>query len=222
MKCREVQNVVSDSDATRAYGIEVREHLQACRECHQHEEDITRLRALLLEPDRVSVPWNFNARLSERIAAERGQRSWWHLIPVRPLAYAASFLMLASLALMVWVGRSKAPDHPVVLNSGNSGVHNSAAVHAQSAQVPAITPPSAEAVDAIGRMNSVKPNSGVRISSRRNAVATRAPEPYMILVRDPSRGERILTVEPVVFGSVPILGANAPRAQAVRYEGTIF
>lgn len=227
MKCGEVQRIVNDSDATQAYGIEVREHLQSCRECLQEESGLSKLRTLLLEPDRVSVPWDFNERLSERIAAGREQRRWWRFASLPAFAYAASLVLIASIVLGLWMNweQPPSPAENTTKTATAAGGGTEARIATDTAQPNPRKDP--EVLPAGTRSGFVatatpKPNPGSRRVRRGESLAETASGSYTILVRDPARGERILTVDPVVFGSVPVLGSAAPRAQAVRYEGTIF
>lgn len=230
MKCGEVQKIVNDSDATRAYRTEVREHLQSCRECRQEESDLSKLRTLLLEPDRVSVPWDFNERLSERIAAGREQRRWWRFASLPAFAYAASLVLIASIALGLWINRAQPPipadDTPATATTAGGETEARTATDTDVTGQP--NPREDPKVLSAGTRNGFvttatpKPTSGNRRVRQEESLAATASGSYTILVRDPARGERILTVDPVVFGSVPVLGSAAPQAQAVRYEGTIF
>lgn len=223
MKCTEVQNIVNDSDTTRAYGIEVREHLQVCRVCRQHEEDLTRLRAVLLAPERVSVPWDFDSRLRERLASRSHRTPWWQIVPIRTLAYAASVVMIAAVAAGIFLSRQGDRRPPLggapVIATNSSGHAVSPGSTNEGARD--ITQP-AEVQNNSSAAFSTNTGRKLKPQRRRSEPDAKVADPYFFLVRDPSNGERILTVNPVVFGSVPILGANTLRTQAARYEGTVF
>jgi anti-sigma factor RsiW len=101
-----------DGRATASERVEVESHLTACEVCRARVEEFRALWGVLEEVPAHEVSPTFDARLRERIAAER-KPSWIEMfIPQPRLAFAAGTL----LALAVWVGMLNRVQEPAIGN----------------------------------------------------------------------------------------------------------
>jgi predicted anti-sigma-YlaC factor YlaD len=124
MKCEDISKELIrylDRRANSAVRLEVEEHLSTCAACHTRAEEFRRLWSVLDEVPMVEPSAAFDARVHERIAAERPLRWFAWLVPQTRLAFSIAIL----LALSVWIvklpggtGRDAETDFEAVKNLG--------------------------------------------------------------------------------------------------------
>src|SRR5947209_7190658 len=79
----------------------VESHLESCATCRVRVNEFRSVSGLLDELPQIEPSGAFDARVRARVAAEPVKQSWWSVFMPSPrAAFAASFLLLAS----IWVG----------------------------------------------------------------------------------------------------------------------
>lgn len=96
-----------DGRAPESERLEVEQHLASCAACRARAEDFRALWGVLDQAPMLEPSAAFDARLSQRIAAEPRVGFWESLLPSPRVAFAISLL----LAVSVWM--SSVPPAPV-------------------------------------------------------------------------------------------------------------
>jgi hypothetical protein len=100
--CNEVKRLIDEADQPDVLSFQVSNHLSSCAGCKSFADERAALRMLLASGKRVSVPNNFDAMLTSRIAeAGAGQALSWLTAPSLMRLGAAT----AAVAVMVFVAQ---------------------------------------------------------------------------------------------------------------------
>ena len=104
MSCSRMEKQILPYVDGRLKPTEIRDvetHLQSCVACRTRVNEFRAVSGLLDELPQIEPSGAFDARVRARVAAEPVKQSWWSVFMPSPrAAFAASFLLLAS----IWVG----------------------------------------------------------------------------------------------------------------------
>jgi anti-sigma factor RsiW len=104
MSCSRMEQQILPYVDGRLKPSEIRDvdaHLASCAACRLRVSEFRAVSGLLDELPQIEPSGAFDARVRARVAAEPVKQSWWSVFMPSPrAAFAASFLLLAS----IWVG----------------------------------------------------------------------------------------------------------------------
>ena len=104
MSCSRIEQQILPYVDGRLKPSEIRDvdaHLESCAACRLRVSEFRAVSGLLDELPQIEPSGAFDARVRARVAAEPVKQSWWSVFMPSPrAAFAASFLLLAS----IWVG----------------------------------------------------------------------------------------------------------------------
>jgi anti-sigma factor RsiW len=104
MSCSRMEKQILPYVDGRLKPTEIRDvetHLQSCVACRMRVNEFRAVSGLLDELPQIEPSGAFDARVRARVAAEPVKHTWWSVFMPSPrAAFAASFLLLAS----IWVG----------------------------------------------------------------------------------------------------------------------
>lgn len=234
--CNEIKKLIDEADQPDLFSFQVSNHLSSCVDCKSFADERTALRALLASGKRVSVPNNFDAMLTARIAeAKAGRALSWLSAP----SFARLGAATVALAVMIFVAQ-----YGNLFSDDNRVAQPESSVTAAANTAPAINPqkssdtPAAQ-IDVNGFAN-IKPGRSQQTASvpvkltqhyyprRGSQMATNrvAPEDYppleeggVVLVRGPN-GEREVPMPTVSVGAQSLFYSR--QSQPVRNVSTSF
>jgi hypothetical protein len=204
--CTRHQAVIDDVGDLDRLPVETSRHVDACAECARFGRELVELRLLLREPDRISPPPDFDARLAARLQRVKvASGPWaWTIAHQRHLAAAACIVVAVTTAVTFRT-------NPGAVSSVASPEVAVASVaprepDALEPQVPAFEQPvldeksqSVSHPELVARRET--PHRVARASTPRTAPPS---EEIRIFVQD-AQGARIVSFEPVIYGAQTIL-----------------
>lgn len=134
MKCPqevvELMHKYLDEEATVQEEGQLRQHLQECKDCHQHFQELKKTIAMVQSTTHIEVPLGFTSGVMQRLPKEKrvvGYRRWFKTHPLMTAVALFAFLMVGSL-VSTWdngdqLSVSKQPklqveDHTVTVPKG--------------------------------------------------------------------------------------------------------
>ncbi|HEX8088087.1 MAG TPA: hypothetical protein VF762_04500 [Blastocatellia bacterium] len=233
--CNEVKRLIDEADQPDAISYQVSNHISSCAGCKSFANERAALRKLLASGSRVSVPNNFDAMLTARIArAKAGRALPWLGVPSLMRLGAAA----AAIAAIVFVAQYG----NLFSNEGRVTQPLPSAATATNS-VPITPPGSPEIPSAQGDVNwfnHIRPDrsrhatpmavrlaqryyprrAGEAANDRAVAEGYSAPqEGGVVLVRGPN-GEREVPMPTVSVGAQPLFYSR--QSQPVRNVATSF
>jgi anti-sigma factor RsiW len=233
--CNEVKRLIDEADRPDAISHRVSNHLSSCAGCRSFANERAALRALLASSVRVSVPNDFDAVLTARIARAKsgGTLSWLGAPSLMRLGAAA-----AAVAAIAFVAQYS----NLFSNEGRVAQPEPSAATAANS-VPVAPPLSLEIPPAQGDVNGfnhIRPDRSRHVAPMPVRLAQRyyprrageaandrglaegyspAQEGGVVLVRGPN-GEREIPLPTVSVGAQPLFYSR--QSQPVRNVATSF
>lgn len=233
--CNEIKRLIDEADQPDEISYQVSNHLSSCAGCRGFANERAALRRLLASGSRVSVPNNFDAMLTARIAGAKAGRtlSWLAAPSLMRLGAAA-----ASVAAIVFVAQ-----YGNLFSNEDRAAQPQPSTATATNSVPATPPRSIEIPSAQGDVNGfnhIRPDrsrhvaavpvrlaqryyprrAGEAADDRATAEAYSSPqEGGVVLVRGPN-GEREVPMPTVSVGAQPLFYSR--QSQPVRNVATSF
>jgi hypothetical protein len=229
--CNRIRELIDEADRPDVLPLEARQHLMLCTDCERFADERVRLRALLGSPPRVTVPMNFDAMLSARIAEvrSRGWLSWLGWPGFLRLGAATAGLVMAALVAQYAGLLSSQPVKMDLSEEGSPASSITAQAGRSAAAFPSEAKPGARAPDYRGQATTVFVNVP-RGKGGRGTLATAARIRYrealagddmgVVLVRGRNGGLDV-PMPTVSLGAQPLLYVSAGR-QPARSAGASF
>jgi hypothetical protein len=215
VSCRESRlaiDLVGDMDRLPP---EVARHVAGCRACESFGLELLALRRLIREPERVTVPSDFDARLAARLRQSRKQALAAAVPPWRR-EFGLKFAMAAAAVALLTGGGAMYLLEPGAPVADNAPAPTAAVIRTPGAVA---TPPAAATTAVVVDVPAVRNAGGIR----RVSTTTRTPRASqaMIFVRD-GGGSRVVAVPEVLVGAEEILPADINEGLAMAGGTTGF
>jgi hypothetical protein len=227
LSCSSVRSVIDDL-MTDDMPPAIVSHIFCCRECRDHATTNARLRELVRDSHRVTVPADFDVRLRERLQNRTTQsRNFWTLIPTPALAAAATFVVTAAITFTVLkhmhgeAAPASIPTNTIATTTTSPdkagekepSVETSDNSNRTQASIPATERNTTAIAYGSGRQTVRNPKASVETPTNIPGVT--------ILLRDGQRGEQVMRVPQVIVGARSVVprGSSGKRPQ---YEPSVF
>jgi hypothetical protein len=215
--CNRIRDLIDQSHRSDVLSPEAAAHAEFCDACRKFAEDRERLRNLLAEGARVTVPGNFNAVLNQRLEAVRGKRrafGWFDQLLERPMlarfATAAVAIALTAVLVPQFFGTKNSHQARLASEIPPAAVPDTAPGPAVRAPNPSLSAAPSTPVSTSGPSRSIV-RRGVVVASRHRGVPIDDVGTGVMLVRE-GGSDIEMTFSTVTVGAQPMVMGGEGRS----------
>lgn len=250
--CQQVRQVLDNMDLSHQPVLALTKHCEQCTACQQHRQNLLNLRHLLSSQAKVAVPKDFDIKLRQRIVARQAQEvPWWQWMqkPLLATATAAALLVAVLVGLDRIPNHSSPPvpetakyisqPVPPAIESKDSTQNNLGSSESPNPGLGQNSVPSTNSSIMAALPNRATPNSNrfrkdeAESIDVKEFIAGTNPNAklvkrdlgngqVLIEIRDQADRLHTVPIEPVVYGTRPVVSLANDANDSMADQGDIF